>query len=265
MEELYKYVNIFICCVEFIDEGEACVALVTRNKKYFNSFKNNTFYDFIRSKNIVLNKENFLNFKVMYFPNITTHDIFKGKYKEADLNIHFNNNIALANKFKNQNKSVVRKKVKDWELLQPHELYEICIEELFFAPRSTVKSDMIIEMKKRLQFLSLTVDHGIISKLLAIFEIPEDKFLSNEKDVVRQCKEKWKGVIKFYVNKASNVLDKELSTNFSEDLQIEVSEIKKLLTEITDEIDSKHFETPKDVASYWPELLKPSPIYVFEK
>jgi len=56
-----------------------------------------------------------------------------------------------------------------------------------------------------------------------------------------------------------------LSLNYNEDLQIEVTEIKKLLQEVSNEIDTKVFETPKDVASYWPDLLKPSPRYVFEK
>jgi len=265
MDDLIKYSEIFICNVQFILDNEACIGLITRNPRFYKLKNSNTFYDLLRNKYVTITPENYLNFCLWFKPEKTFFDILNGNYTQADMQPHLDNHVKLVDEYNKKIKTNITEKINEWSKEEVNGLYEICIEELFFKPFWTGKQDMINEMKDRLSFLSLTVDHGIISKLLAIFEIPEDKLLSKDVQVVEQCKSKWKGVIEFYVDKASRVLDRELASGFNEDLQIEVTEIKKLLTEIASEIDAKVFETPKDVASYWPELLKPTPRYVFQK
>jgi hypothetical protein len=123
--------------------------------------------------------------------------------------------------------------------------------------------DIIVECKQRKKFLLRTIDHGIFSKILALFEINDEDFIKQDVSLIAKCKKKWKDVIKFYINKAKLKLKEEVDSNKENtDLIIEVTEISKILDDITNEIDLKEFKSPKDIAKYWPDILRPSPIYV---
>jgi uncharacterized protein YjcR len=135
-------------------------------------------------------------------------------------------------------------------------------------PQGAIKEEIIEEMKNRKAVLLQAIDGGVVEKITSIFEIDDKDLLSEDIVLITKCKEKWKGVIKFYVNKALSQLDEELKNSKIDsdykDLYIEVEEIKNILSSSYDEIENKEFQSPKDVASYWPDILKPCPLYVLK-
>jgi len=265
--ELIKYAEFYICMVEYFDGIEPVFTFVTRVPKYYSNNEKYEFYDLIKNKNV--NLDNILNFKIYFSPKTPSFYVFNKKIDNKELDEHYKNCEEFIHEFVTQNKKKLNESFNSWKNMEYFDLKEECIERLFFIPESSDREKLLKEMKNRLKYLQTVVDGGVISKLLSILEISEDKLYVEDKGIVNSCKEKWKGVIKFYANKAFKQLDEEIKNithkEDKNDMLIESQEIKKMIVEMCDEINTKEFKTPQEVVGFWPALLKPSPVYVIEK
>jgi len=266
-KDLFKYSKFYICLVEYFDKNELVFSFVTRSSKYYSESSNYEFFDLIKNKNI--NIDNLLNFRILFPTKTPSYYIFNGEFNHSELDEHYKNCEEFIAEYIKLNKKAVNENFKRWKEMEFFDLKEECIEKLFFVPESSDREKLLKEMKNRLKYLQTVVDGGVISKLLSILEISEDKLFVEDKGIVNSCKEKWKGVIKFYAHKAFKQLDEEIKNitlkEDKNDMLIESQEIKKMIVEMCDEIDTKEFKTPQEVVEFWPALLKPSPVYVIEK
>jgi len=266
-KDLFKYSKFYICLVEYFDKNELVFSFVTRSSKYYSESSNYEFFDLIKNKNI--NIDNLLNFRILFPTKTPSYYIFNGEFNHSELDEHYKNCEEFIAEHIKLNKKAVNENFKRWKEMEFFDLKEECIEKLFFVPESSDREKLLKEMKARLKYLQTVVDGGVTSKLLSILEITEDKLYTNDIRVIEDCKKKWKGVIAFYANKAFKQLDEEIKNETSKeeqiDLNIEVKEIKNLIIEMSNEIDDKKFDTPLEVASFWPTLLRPSPVYVLNQ
>jgi hypothetical protein len=262
--EFLKIANILAVKIYFHENSEVCATIVTRNKKYFVNTKKNNFFDLIRNKNICIPK--ILDYEILFCSHISMFELLNDKnINQESIDEQFNWNFKYIKELKKSNRQEILNMTNILKKLSLNELHEYCRETLFFVPVSTVRADIINECKERKKFLLATVDHGIFSKILALFDINDEDFIRQDPAIVNKCKEKWKTVITYYINKAKYKLNKELEENKNDtDLIVEVNEITKILDDITTEIDTKVFKSPKEIVSYWPELLRPAPLYVLE-
>jgi len=264
LDQLLKYSKFYICMTTYFDGKELVYGFLTRAEKYYKENNKYNFYDLYRRKNIKV--DNVLKFEVLFSPKkINSYHLFTGQFDPKDLESHYISNQEFINDIIDRHKKEVKTEYEKWQSMDYYSLKEECYEKLFFDPNSSERPEILKKMKQRKEYLLTTVDGGKLSKVLAILEIPEDKLYEKDEQLVESCKSKWKGVITFYAQRAYASLDKEINSieNKEElpDLQIEVSEIKQMLDEICCEIENKEFATPIDVVEYWPELLKPAPIY----
>jgi hypothetical protein len=264
LDQLLKYSKFYICMTTYFDGNELVFGFLTRAEKYYKENNKYNFYDLYRRKNIKI--DNVLKFEVLFSPDkINSYHLFNGLFDYKDLEPHYANNQEFINDIIDRHKKEVKTEYEKWQSMDYYSLREECYEKLFFDPNSSERPEILKKMKQRKQYLLTTVDNGRTSKILAILEITEDKLYEKDAQLVESCKNKWKNVISFYAQKAYASLDKEINNieNKEElpDLQIEVSEIKQMLDDMCCEIESKEFAAPINVVEYWPELLKPSPIY----
>jgi hypothetical protein len=264
LDQLFKYSKFYICLTTYFDGKEVVYGFLTRVKKFYKENNKYNFYDMYRRKNVKI--DNVLKFEVLFSPQkINSFHVFSGEFDPKDLEPHYTNNQEFINDIKDRHKKEIDTEYEKWKTMDYYSLKEECYEKLFFDPNISDRPEMLKKMKQRKEYLLTTVDEGRLSKILAILEITEDKLYENNAQLVESCKNKWKGVISFYAQKAYASLDKELNNieNKEElpDLQIEVGEIKQMLDDMCSEIENKEFATPIDVVEYWPELLKPAPIY----
>lgn len=262
--EFLKIANTLAVKIFFHHNSEVCTTIVTKNKKYFVETKKNNFFDLIKNKNIYIDKV--LDYEILFCSHISMYHLLNDKeINQQSIDEQFNWNYKYIEELKKSNRRETLYMINTLKSLSLDELYEYCSEKLFFLPISSDRNIIIKECKERKKFLLTTVDHGVFSKILALFDINEEDFIKQDPIIVGKCKEKWKGVITYYVNKAKRALSKELEENKDDtDLLVEVNEITKLLDSIPADIDIKSFASPKEIASYWPELLNPPPIYVLE-
>ena len=263
-EEFLKITNLLAVKVYFHNNSEVCTTIVTKSKKYFDETKKNNFFDLIKNKNVYIEK--ILDYEILFCNHISIYNILNNKKISQELiDEQFNWNCKYIEELKKNNKREMLHTTNILKKLSLNELYEYCSETLFFIPISVDHTGILNECKKRKKFLLTTVDHGVFSKILALFDINDEDFIKQDSVIIGKCKEKWKAVITYYINKAKHKLNKELEENKNDtDLIVEVNEIKKILDDITTEIDVKVFKSPKEIASYWPELLRPAPLYVIE-
>jgi hypothetical protein len=264
-KELFlKIVNLLAVKVTFHLNGEVCTTIVTKNSKYFIPNKNNNFFDLIKKKNIYIDK--ILAYEMLFCNHISMPDLLNDKFiDDKKIQDHFEWNFNCILEHKKNIKREMFRLTKEIKNLTLSELLDYCNDSLFFTPTKQTREDILVEIKNRKKFLLTTVDHGIFTKLLNVFEIADEDFLKNDSLLVVKCKEKWKNKIKNYINKAKCKLNKELEENKDDtDLVLEVEEISKILDNIEVEFEEKEFKSPKEIASYWPDLLKPTPIYVLE-
>jgi hypothetical protein len=260
-----KIVNLLAVKITFHYNGEVCTTIVTKNKKYFIPNKNNNFFDLIKKKNIYIDE--ILDYEILFCNHISMPDLLNDKsIDEKKIQEHFEWNFnCIQEHQKNIKREMFRltKKIKNLTL---SELVDYCNDTLFFIPINKTREDILVEIKNRKKFLLTTVDNGIFTKLLSVFEIADEDFLKNDSCLVEKCKNKWKALINVYIDKAKQKLNDELQdSGDNTDLQIEITEITKTLDEINIDIENKSFETPKDVACFWPELLRPAPIYALTR
>jgi hypothetical protein len=268
-ERLLKYAEYYACYVHYFDGEEVVITFLTRNQRFYTPCDEYNFYDMYKRKNVLIKTA--LSFEVWFVPpNLNGYLLFNNMFKQTDLDSHFKNTLDCIEFIYKKTKQESQKLIKRWKTMSFYDLKEECYEKLFFEPKSQTTPELIKEMKDRQEYLNTTVDGGIISKVLAVMEIPEQELYLENTNIVESCKKKWKSVISFYAQKAKNQLDMELEdakkTNdiSVSDLTVEVTEIKKVLDDVTDEIDKMAFKTPNEIASFWPDLLKPSPIYVLK-
>jgi hypothetical protein len=259
--EFNKIIDILAVKIFYPKDGEICFTIATRNKNYYKNNKYN-FFDLIENKHIFL--ENVLNFEILFSSHIPFFNIYNNKAIDSSIiETQIEWNIKYITELKKINKHETTLMCNKLKKMSFEDIVEYCYEVLFFKPSSTLKEDIIVECKQRKKFLLRTIDHGIFSKILALFEINDEDFIKQDVSLIAKCKKKWKDVIKFYINKAKLKLKEEVDNNKENtDLIIEVTEISKILDDITNEIDLKEFKSPKDIAKYWPDILRPSPIYV---
>jgi len=257
-----KIVNILAVKVIYHEGGEICSSIVTKNKKYFTLAKNKNFFDLIKNKSVYLDK--ILDFEMLFCNHISISDLLNDKLiDDKKILDHFEWNFKYIKELKKNYNRDLRNLKKQLNQLDLNEIKEYCNENLFFNPIYTEKVKIIKEALKRKKFLLTTIDHGIFTKILNIFDITDEDFLKRDIYLVDKCKNRWKAFIDVYVDKAKNKLKKELEENKEDsDLTIEVEEIVKMLDVVSHEIENQKFETPRDVASYWPKLLMPAPFYV---
>jgi len=260
-----KIVNLLAVKITFHYNGEVCTTIVTKNKKYFIPNKNNNFFDLIKKKNIYIDE--ILDYEILFCNHISMPDLLNDKsIDEKKIQEHFEWNFNCIQEHKNNIKREMLRLTKKIKNLTLPELVDYCNDSLFFTPINKTREDILIEIKNRKKFLLTTVDHGIFTKLLSVFEIADEDFLKNDRLLVEKCKSKWKSLINVYIDKAKQKLNDELQdSDDNTDLQIEITEITKTLDEINIDIENKSFETPKDVACFWPELLRPAPLYALTK
>lgn len=260
--EFDKIVNFLAVKVFYPKDGEVCFTIVTKNKSYFKTSPKYNFYDLILNKRIFL--DNILNFEVLFSSHIPFYDIYNDKkIDDSIIETQLEWNKKYIFELKKSNKREIILMTNKLKKMRLDDIIEYCYEVLFFKPTSFIREEIINECKLRKKFLLNTVDHGIFSKILALFEIKDEDFVKKDPLTITKCKKKWKSVIKFYVNKAKVKLKEELNSNKENpDLLIEVAEISKILDDVVNEIDVKEFKSPKEIAAYWPDILRPSPIYV---
>jgi len=247
-----------------------CIAfsIVTKNPNFLKTPKKYNFYDFFLKKEINIKIENIVDFHFKFTEYVDTKKVNDDNLDLNDslLKNHIDRTQAYVECF-NKNKSKENRKIT--KFVNENEFPEIvdyCKEELYFYPKSTNKNDICKEMKKRKVFLMQTIDGGHISKLVSIFDIKDEDLLSKDLDVIKKCKEKWKDVIISYCNKAKKQLTAEIKEYKDDtDLIIEVQEISKMLDQTVHEFEKKEFSSPKDIATFWPELLRPDPTYVIKR
>jgi hypothetical protein len=260
-----------IITIHYKRQNNICFTLITKNPELYKPSKKYNFYDLILKKQVYYDINDIVEYYMQFADTINMKSVLENTIQTNNLELkkHLEYNVKFAKKFNqiktNENK-IITNKFKDKSL---EEILEECSEVFFFTPKSTLKEEVIQEMKERKALLLQAIDGGVIEKITSIFQINDEDLLSNDYKVVAKCKEKWKGVIKFYVNKALTQLDKEIESSKTDkdytDLQIEVTEIKNTLMNVCSEIETKEFNSPKDVASYWPDILMPCPLYVFKK
>jgi len=260
-----KIVNLLAVKITFHLNGEICTTIVTKNKKYFIPSKNNNFFDLIKKKNIYMDE--ILDYEMLFCNHISMPDLLNDKcIDDTKIQDHFDWNFNCIQEHKKNIKREMLRLTKKIKSLTLSELMDYCNDSLFFTPINKTREDILAEIKNRKKFLLTTVDHGIFNKLLSVLEITDEDFLKNDSRLVEKCKSKWKSLINVYIDKAKQKLNDELrDSDDNSDLQIEITEITKTLDEINIDIENKSFETPKDVASFWPELLRPAPIYALTK
>jgi hypothetical protein len=249
---------------------EDCIAfsIVTKNPNFLkNPYKYN-FYDFFLKKEIKFKTENIVDFHFKFTEHVDTKKIHYNNLDLSDklLKNHFDRTQAYIECFFKSKSREFRKITKYINKNEFSEIVDYCREELYFYPQSTNKKEICKEMKKRKAFLMQTIDGGHISKLVSIFDIKDEDLISKDKKIVKKCKEKWKDVILLYCNKAKKQLAAEIKESENDtDLIIEVQEISKMLDQTIQEFEKKEFSTPKEIASFWPELLRPDPNYVIKR
>jgi hypothetical protein len=265
---LSKYL---IITIHYKKQNNICFSLVTKHPDFYKSSEKYNFYDLIAKKQVYYNLDDIFEYYMQFADNINIKSIFDNTFKlnNSELKKHLEYNIEFAKKFNQIKTKEIRNITSKFKNKSLNEILEECSEVLFFTPKSTLKEEIIQEMKERKSLLLQAIDGGVIEKITSIFQIMDEDLLSNDPNVITNCKEKWKGVINFYVNKALTQLDKELEVskidNNYNDLKIEVTEIKNILKDSYNEIEIKEFKSPKDIASYWPDILMPSPLYVLKK
>jgi hypothetical protein len=265
---LSKYL---IITIHYKKQNNICFSLVTKHPDFYKSSEKYNFYDLIAKKQVYFNLDDIFEYYMQFADSINIKSIFDNTFKlnNAELKKHLEYNIEFAKKFNQIKTKEIRNITSKFKNKSLNEILEECSEVLFFTPKSTLKEEIIQEMKERKSLLLQAIDGGVIEKITSIFQIMDEDLLSNDPNVITNCKEKWKGVINFYVNKALTQLDKELEVskidNNYNDLEIEVTEIKNILKDSYNEIEIKEFKSPKDIASYWPDILMPSPLYVLKK
>jgi len=265
IDSFLKIVNVLAVKIYFNFNNEVCTTIVTRNKNYFKKTKNNNYFDLIKNKNIYVDEV--LDYEILFCNHISIPDLLNDKKINSDhIKDHFVWNSKCIQEHKKNIKREIIRLTKNIKNLSLPELFEYCDEYLFFKPSKQTRDDIIKEIKNRKKFLLTTVDNGIFNKLLSILEINNEDFLKQDKKVVEKCKYKWKIVLNKYIDKAKQKLNIELQDNRDDtDLQVEISEINKILDQINIDIENQQFETPKDVACFWPDLLRPAPLYALAR
>lgn len=265
---LSKYL---VVTIHYKRQNNICFALITKNPKFYKPSKKHNFYDLILEKQVYYDINDIVEYYMQFADTISIKSIFDNTMQSDNLELekHLEYNVKFAKKFnqiKTKEIQAITNKFKDKSL---NEITEECSEVLFFTPKSNLKEDIIHEMKERKSLLLQAIDGGVIEKITNIFQINDEDLLSNDHKVITNCREKWKGIIKFYADKAVVQLNEELEAskinNDYDDLQIEVTEIKNTLINACNEIETKQFECPRDIAGYWPDILMPCPLYVLKK
>jgi len=267
ISDLFLFSKYLAVIVQYHKNNNICFSIVTRNPNYYVENKNKNFYDFILKKQVTIDIDNIVYFYMQFSDLVDYGKIRKETLKldDAELKKHFEYNIKFAdmfNKIKAKEKREISRITKKMSI---NDLLTECSENLFFTPTASTKEGIVSEMKKRKEFLLQTIDGGIVEKITSIFDIKDEELFSTDKNIINKCKEKWKSCIVKYCDKAKKMLEEERKGEWnSEDLSIEIEEINNMLDITVKEFEEKPFTTPKEIASFWPDILKPAPKYVFK-
>jgi hypothetical protein len=205
-DQFLKIANILAVKVYFHNNSEICTTIVTKNKKYFDVTKKNNFFDLIKNKNILIDK--ILDYEILFCSHISMFDLLNNKkINQESIDEQFNWNFKYIAELKKSNRREILHTTTALKKLSLNELHEYCRETLFFIPVGVEHTTIIDECKERKKFLLTTVDHGVFSKILALFDINDEDFIKQDPVIVSKCKEKWKAVITYYINKAKHKLN----------------------------------------------------------
>jgi hypothetical protein len=267
INDLFLLSDYLAVIVHYHNNNNICFKIITRNPRFFKGKNKTNFYDFVHKKEIYLDIKEIEAFYMQFADKIKIGEIRKKIFNPGcvELEEHLEYNIKFADMFNNIMSKEVRNITKITKNMTEDDLRIECSENLFFTPISSTREKIIAEMKARKKFLLQTIDGGVVEKITSIFNIKDDEILSSDVKIINKCKANWKKCILFYCDKAKKMLEEERKGDWnSEDLLIEISEIHNMLDLVVKEFEEKQFLSPKEVASYWPDILKPAPIYVVQ-